>query len=130
MVDFNNETTITTNPKDVYNVILLEHNEYVLDSLEAYEKHKFSGVNVNSNIIRARIKNLYRHIRHDFRKNTKTELYTEAERLFNTETFTELIKLYDDYISVFLADIGLTAKTKRKDYDPLNASEEDDAKGL
>jgi len=130
MVDFNNETTITTNPKDVYNILLIQHNEYVLDSLEAYEKHKYQGITVSSHVIRARIKNLYRHIRQDYKRNVDAELYHKAQELYNSDKLEDLFLLYEEYVSDYLAKIGLTSKTIKKDYDSLNATEEDDAKGL
>ena len=120
MVDFNNETTITTNPKDVWNISLLEYNKYILDSIEVYNKHKFNNINVDTNIIRSRIVTLYLAIRQDFKRNTKKEIFEEAEALYNSTNFKDLSLLYIEYISSFLAEIGLTAKTKRKDYDPLN----------
>jgi len=45
MVDFNNETTIGTAPKDVTKIIVLEYWKYAIDSYTHHKKKEEMGVN-------------------------------------------------------------------------------------
>lgn len=46
MVDFNNETTITTDRSKIVTVIILQRHSFVIDALESYNKFRFSQGNV------------------------------------------------------------------------------------
>ena len=122
--------TLTTNPKNIYNNITLWKNDYVLESLEAYEKLRFNNSNAHHNIVRARIKNLYRHVRQDLKRNMKPAEFEKIEEKINSNDFNKMLDAYENDITGFLAEVGLTATVHRRDYDTQNAFDEDTAKGL
>lgn len=121
---------LTTNPKTIYNNYTLLKNENVLDAIESYEKFKFNGNNPPTCYIKARIKNLYRHVRQDLKRNLPLQEFENAEQEINTNDFLKILNVYEEIICKYLADIGLITTAKARDYDVQNAIDEDDAKGL
>lgn len=122
--------TLTTNPKNIYNNITLWKNDYVLESLEAYEKLRFNNSSANNNIVKARIKNLYRHVRQDIQRNWKPERFKLIEEKINSSDYIKMLDAYENDISEFLAEVGLTATVHKRGYDTQDAFDEDTAKGL
>ena len=59
MVDFNNENTITTAPKEIVKIMLLERRKYVIDALEYIYKKKMSGIKADIGLLGSRIISLY-----------------------------------------------------------------------
>lgn len=121
---------LTTNPKTLYNNYTLLKNENVLEALESYEKHKFNGANPPTAFVRARIRNLFRHIKEDLRRNLPKETYEEIKQHIEGGTLNEALHTYEEHIQPFLADIGLFSTAKAREYDVQNVPEEDEAKGL
>lgn len=122
--------TLTTNPKNIYNNITLWKNDYVLEAIEAYEKLIFNHSNANNNIVKARIKNLYRHVRQDIQRNWKLERFKLIEEKINSSDYKQMLDAYENDISEFLAEVGLTATVHKRGYDTQDAFDEDNAKGL
>jgi hypothetical protein len=121
---------LTTNPKTIYNNYTLLKNENVLDALEVYDAHIIRGSNPTNAFVKARIKNLYRHIRQDLKRNLKADEFQQVETYINSNDFDKILYSYEDILCGFLAEIGLISTAKARDYDVQNAVDEDDAKGL
>lgn len=121
---------LTTNPKAIYNNYTLLKNENVLEAIESFEKYKFNGSNPATSYVRARIKNLYRHLRQDLKKNLDPKDFDIAEQKITTATYDDLMYLYEEIICEFMAEIGLISTANKRDYDTQDAIAEDDAKGM
>lgn len=121
---------LTTNPKALYNNFTMLKNENVLEALESYDKYKYNGSNPTTAYIKARIKNLYRHINQDLKRNLKEKDYLEVKELISSDDYKKMLEAYETHISNFMAEIGLISTAKTRDYDVQNAIDEDDAKGL
>lgn len=121
---------LTTNPKTIYNNYSLIKNENILEALESYEKHKILGSNPPNAYVMARIKNLYRHLRQDLKRNIKQEAFNNLDRVMKGKSYDEILEAYDNVICDFLADIGLISTAKKRDYDVQDVTAEDDAKGM
>lgn len=63
MVDFNNESTITTPAADVVKITILQRRYDLLDSMEMYEKMSERGVAGGVHVVKSRLWTLFRELR-------------------------------------------------------------------
>lgn len=127
---YNDNIVLTTNPKTLYNNLTLLKNENVLEAIESFDKYNNKGSKPTDAYIKARIKNLFRHVRQDLKRNTKPEEFKIIQELINSNELDNMLYAYDEYITSFLADIKLISTATTREYDVQNAIDEDDAKGL
>jgi hypothetical protein len=135
MVDFDNDTTITTPAADVTRIIILQRRYDTIESLEAYLKQKYSGAKPDTHIIRARAHTLYIEILDMLIRILGKE---EAERIEELIT-TEYDLIEDQERALFTATrmiykaldhIRLTRIDLKKDIDTTRVILEDEEKGI
>ena len=142
--DIFKEAITYSRPKhDVFMMILIELNHYVLDNLEEYYKQKSMGVSPNAiHSLKARIIRLFETIKHHMLKHSAKETIKKIDELIGTtnliisnETFfikQDIIIFLElhDYIRQFLLDKKVTEFVNKREYDPYDPTEEDKNKGF
>lgn len=73
MVDFNNENTIGTPAAEVVKIIILNRWWDLQEARESYYKNKYSGVNSNLSIVRARTRTLFDTLQASIKRRYKQE---------------------------------------------------------
>ena len=130
MVDFNNETTIGTPAVDVVRILILQRHADLIEAWEGYLKKKYSNVQPNSSIVRARLQSLFIQLQSAIKRSRTEEAYTIVvkgirEAKEEDELYKQII-----FLNEFLDDLKLTRIDTKKKYDSTNVEEENRAKGL
>lgn len=90
MVNFDNEATITTAPKEIVKIMLLERRKYLIDAVEYIHKNKQRGVTPDLALFGSRLLSLF------------LELYHSLADYYSKDEFKKLKK---DVYSDKLADL-------------------------
>ena len=129
MVDFNNETTVSTPAVDIVRVLILQRHN---DLIEAFEHiNKLEGLEQSDDIqiIRARMFSLYLQISEVLTRQLKPEEMTEFKRRLKDGTMAELTESIIK-INEVLDAIKLTRVDTKKVYDPSRVEVENELKEL
>jgi hypothetical protein len=129
MVDFNNETTITTSPKIIVKIMLLERRKFVIDALEFIYKNKRQGLETNADMLRSRLLSLMYEMYYPL-----VAAYggTELNQMI-ADCKTKRIEVLEDIYSKvdkWFYEKGLTKIDTNKIYDMTDAEEENKARGF
>ena len=119
MVDFNNETTVSTPAIDVVRILILQRRNDVLEAIEHYYKVDDSGAESDSGIVKSRIISLYLEIEGMIKKRTKDDDYKETHKAIikiKQSGIADLIKIFSDF-NMMLYDINLTKIDNKPEYD-------------
>lgn len=116
MVDFNNETTISTPAVDIVRVLILQKRENVIDAIEDYTKKISLGYSESTNIIKARLNSLFLENEFLFKARLTAEEYKIVEDSLGSN---DIKKLKDSFRLMNRAfyDIKLTKIDTKKEYD-------------
>ena len=129
MVDFNNETTVSTPAVDIVRVLILQRHN---DLIEAFEHiNKLEGLEQSDDIqiIRARMFSLYLQISEVLTRQLKPEEMTEFKRRLKEGDMAELTESIIK-INEVLDAIKLTRVDTKKVYDPSRVEVENELKEL
>lgn len=107
MVDFNNEGTVAIPAVDVMRILILQHREYFIDAIEAYMQELGKNVNVETNVIRARIISLYLSVNKLLKRKLDKKLYDEVSYKKSSYKYEDILEAFI-IIDDLLDDIGLT----------------------
>jgi len=130
MVNFNNETTVTTPAGDVVKILLLQRRADLFEAIEKYHKEIYQGVSSTLSIIRARLFSLFLEMQGALnRKLKELDYLTHLDTIKNSTDFNSLLdETY--FLNVQLDNMGLTKIDTRKQYDNTNVETENKVKGL
>lgn len=123
MVDFNNESTITTPAADVVKILILQRRNDFLEALEAYNKEKARGIQTDISIVKSRLMSLFLEIQPALRRTYSAEDYEELQVLIDARDEQEIIRAFIA-INTWLDDKKLIRIDTRKQYDRTIAENE------
>lgn len=131
MVDFNNDTTVTTPSGDVIKILRLERRYNLLEALENYYLQKELGQAYQHElaIVKSRLKTLKVEIEGEISRKWKGQALREFETLLDSSKEVDILAAWDK-INLLLDDIGLTRMDTRHRYDSTRVETENRAKKL
>jgi len=129
MVDFNNETTISTPAGEIIKVAILERRSYFIDALEAYHKQKLGGVEAHTNILKSRLLSLFLEVQPALERSKSKE---HIASLIDRMKSKEYVDIYDAFLIInrWLDKTHLIKIDNTKVYDRRRAEKENENYGL
>jgi hypothetical protein len=129
MVDFNNETTVSTPAVDIVRVLILQRRADLMEALEDYLKKDGLGYSQSINIVKARLYTMFLEISGMLKRRAPQD-YTRLETgIRGLEETEDIIKIVLEFNNI-LDDIGLTKIDTRKKFDSTIAELENEEKGI
>lgn len=117
MVNYNNDTTISTPPGDILKVAILERRAFFINSVEEYMKQKNRGAEPSRHYINAALVSLFLEIRDSLEKGLAKEDFLALEKKVNDpESYQQALEAFQS-MSSFLYRKNLTKFDTRKDTD-------------
>ena len=130
MVNFNNDTTIGASAVDIQRVSILQRRYDFIEAFEDYKKKKLLGVNVNLNIIRARLGSLFYELQATIKRRLKEEEYKRLKNIcLNKPSEDDIEKAFFE-INEELDKMKLIRIDSKKVYDFSIAEEDNKQAGL
>jgi hypothetical protein len=128
LVNYDNETTITTSPKDVVKISILERRKYAIDAFEFYINKKALNVNPSIAIIKSRMFSFFLEIGASYKRDKKEE-YDKVIMLLQSADYAKLITAFN-ILNEYLDAKGVTKIDTIKQYDSTNTEIENYEKGI
>lgn len=117
MVDYNNETTISTPPGDILKVAILERRAFFINSVEKYIKEKSRGVDPSIQFINAALVSLFLELSDSMQKEWDKEKFVIFKKgVFENDSYDSAISLFGE-MSSFLYRKNVTKFDTRKETD-------------
>lgn len=129
MVDFNNETTVSTPAVDIVRVLILQRRADLMEALEDYLKKEALGYAQNINIVRARLYTLFLEVSGMLKRRAPEDYDRLKDSIRNLDEVEDIIKLILEFNDI-LDSIGLTKIDTRKKFDSTIAENENIDKGI
>ena len=126
MVDFNNDSTVSTPPGDVVKIVVLERREQVIEALESYHHTDFSKQDTSHKlaILHSRIMALWYQIQAMVYRRTIKAKGTEEDpsyamierKVLGAKTQDQMVEVFE-WMNCFIDDMGLTFIDSRPRFD-------------
>jgi len=129
MVDFNNETTISTPAGDVIKILILQRRYDLFESLEAYNKQRGQGTDPNIGGVSARLYTFWLELEAMLKRRLKAEEYETLYQNVISDKEANII-LAINTINAQLDFIKLTKIDERQVYESHRAEKENKVKGM
>jgi len=129
MVDFNNDTTITTPASEIVKILILQRRNDFIEANEVYLREKYSGIETPDHIIRARLMSLFLEIQAALKRNKKKDDYDEITALIQSDDYKDLLKAYT-ILNTWLDESRLIRIDTRQQYDRTIAENENESYNL
>jgi len=137
MVDFNNETTVSTPATNIVKVLLLQARAVLFEALEQYYTHKFNGITPNISVARARLLiaflELQGYLKRTLPKDRAKEeqkTYSQVFEKLDSEEFEEKdMKDLVQFLNVKLDKLNITKIDTHKEYDRSSWEQDNKAHG-
>jgi len=131
MVNFNNENTIATPPRDVIKILILQRRNDLIEAIEDYNKRKFIGSDTGTQFIQARLFSLFLEIQNILSRRMSPKDYEKLEKVLLSDSL-ESRKLIDIFYQInnILDSADLIKIDTRKQYDTSNIETENLEKNL
>jgi len=130
MVDFNNESTITTAPHDIVKILILERRKYVCDAIEHYFKQEGNGISVPLAIVKSRLIGLFFEIQAGLKRDLPNKEYNDIKKtIFNCVDIEQAKKVFET-LNDWFDTKRLTRIDTIKSYDSSDVETENKAKGV
>lgn len=130
MVDFNNESTITTAPHDIVKIMILERRKYVIDAFEHYARQRANNIQASKAIISSSMLALFMEWRATLKRILTEKDFKELrDKIFNNPTYEQLLEFYEK-IDGLLDEKRVIRIDTIKKYDSSNVETENKEKGL
>lgn len=123
MVDFNNETTVSTPAGDVVKILILQRRNDLIESIEAYNKARNSGVLADTSIVKARLLSLFFEVQPALERNKNDGDLEEINLLVLSDDYKDLVRGFL-IINRWLDETKLIRIDTKKQYDRRIAEEE------
>lgn len=129
MVDFNNETTISTPAVDIVRVLILQKRENVMEAIEDYRKKTSLGYAESTNIIQARLNTFFLENEQLLTNRLTKEEFKEVVDNLESKDLKTLEKIFR-LMNKALYDIRLTKIDTKKEYDQTDIELDNRENGL
>ena len=135
MVDFNDGSTITTAPREIIKIMILERRKYVIDAIEDYQKKRAHGIDAPLGLIKARLLALHLELaaglsrRCESKKDLKRKYWADRVEITANTDYENLIDIFQK-LEGYLDDIRLIRIDSIKTYDSTNVEAENLEKGV
>jgi len=129
MVDFNNETTISTPAGDVIKILILQRRYDLFESLEAYNKQRGQGTDPNIGGVSARLYTFWLELEAMLKRRLKAEEYETLYQNVISDKEANII-LAINTINAQLDFIKLTKIDERQVYESHRAEKENKVKSM
>lgn len=129
MVDFDNESTITTPASEIVKILILQRRYDLFEAVEKFQKQKAVGTDPDISLLKSRLYTLYLEVQSALKRKLKKEDYNILREKILSDSETTLFEAVDS-INDFLDSIRLTVIDTRKVYDSTRVETENRAKGL
>ena len=129
MVDFNNDSTISTPAVDIVRVLILERYNNALESIEFHRKKILAGVADPTDVIASRIYSLFLLNEKPLSRRLGKAGFENLENLVNSTRESDLISAFR-IINDVLDQLRLTRIDTGKEIDTTNIEAENRVKGL
>lgn len=132
MVDFSNETTVSTPPGDVVKIVVLEARAQVIEALEQYHIMESSDMELSrrKDILHGRILNLWYQLQAMVKRRNPPENYKQLTKILYGKPSFETMRATFEWMNEFIDDMGLTVIDNRPRYDRTIAEDANVKKGL
>jgi len=132
VVDFNNDSTVSTPPGDVVKIVVLERREQCIEALESY--HNVQAANLETghklSILRARVMAFWYQVQAMAKRRLSEEKYEEIRADFENATREKELVSGFEWLNEFVDDLGLTFIDSRAKYDRTHVEDSNSKKGL
>lgn len=131
MVDFNNDSTVSTPPGDVVKILVLERREQCIEAIESYYTVESSNVDAShkAGLLRSRLLAYWYQVQAMARRRLKDD-YEEIEKDMKSAKKTDdLLKAFE-WLNEFTDDLGLTYIDTKQRYDRTHVEDANKKKGL
>jgi len=131
MVDFNNESTVSTPPGDVVKIVILERREQVIEALEAYYRVKDADFNPDAQegVLRSRVISFFLELQ-SMLKRRKPEEYEEVRAAVFSKKKPEELREVFEWLNDFIDEMGLTLIDNKRNYDGMTFEEANKYDGI
>lgn len=129
MVDFDNETTISTPASEVIKILILQRRYDMFESLEKYNKLRSQNMEADPSPLKARLFTLFLEIQAGLKRRIPEEEYKKLIKNISSNEEADIMEaIYK--INEELDKINLTKIDTRKVYDSTRVEKENRVKGL
>ena len=128
MVDFNQGETITTAPKDLLKIMILERWNNCIEAFESFDRRINKGYEGDTYELKARLKALFNILSSPIKKSDP-KLFEELDISFRSISYESMLVIYNR-LSDWLNDKELINVFTGKRYDSTRVEVENNAKGL
>lgn len=132
MVDFNNETTISTPSYDVVKILILQRRYDLMEAIEHFKKQENSGldnIDVYLPYIRTRLLSLYLELYPMIMRKKNKVYITDLEEGINSQDYEELLGMVKKLL-IFIDDLKITAIDTKRKIDTTRIEKVNQYKGL
>lgn len=129
MVDFNNETTVSTPAVDIVRVLILQRRADLMEALEDYLKKDSLGYSQSINIVKARLYTLFLEVSGMLKRRAPEDYARLEVGIRGLDDVEDIIKIILEFNNI-LDSVGLTKIDTRKKFDSSIAENENMDKGL
>lgn len=139
MVDFNNDSTVSTPPGDVVKIVILEARQQVTQSIEFYDRYEYQGLDAHGRLaeIYGNVRHLWNQLQASAMRRLKPAKGTEDDPTYEmVDEVIDRAKTYEElkaafrWMNWFIDDMGLTLVDSRPKYDRRNVEDSNEKKGL
>lgn len=132
MVDFNNDTTITRNARDILEILIIEKRTYFIDALEEYHKLKYNGRVASLDYVRSRLYSFYLELKPSLENefnNKPDTILTKVDELITSKDYDNIIKCFE-LLSNYIYSKNLIKWDSMKTYNRQSIEEENKFHGM
>lgn len=129
MVDFNNETTITTDRTKIVTVLILQRHDFVINALESFNKERFrvgGSFNKFKPDVMSAIISLWWQLRANMFEVSHPD-FDRIDSLLSGSSLDDFLKAWV-LLDSFVCSANLTRFYYKKGYSPRNTFDENEAK--
>lgn len=117
MVNYNNDTTISTPPGDILKVAILERRAYFINAVEEVKKMDDRGVRVSLHVVNAALFALFMELSASLKTSEKDASFKELKmKVTNTRDLDSALDAFDT-LNDFMYRKNLTRFDTRKEVD-------------
>lgn len=132
MVDFNNDSTVSTPPGDVVKIVVLERREQCIEALESFHNMEAAHLETGHklSVLRARVMAFWYQVQAMVKRRLPLEDYERVRLAFEeAKTADDLVEGFE-WLNEFVDDLGLTFIDSRARYDRTRVEDANSKKGL
>lgn len=133
MVDFNNESTITRNVRDILEIQIIERQTYVIDAIEVYNKNKYDNRIVPLSYVRSRLYSYYMILKpsliNEYADVKEETILDKINKLVKSDKYDDIIECFE-LLNNYIYKKNLIKWDSMKTYNKQSIEEENKFHGL